>query len=188
MKKIKFIGSTSKEKALGIIALLLVLLFIGKTGMLGPVFQKWAHLREQIEAQQDLYNRYLTIYSQRDEVDRIYKKNLKTIETIEQKIFSGPDINIAAAKLQKIIQNLAQNNNIKIRRTQNNKPINISGGLYIISLGIFGESKTMRQLNGFLEELESYNNKFLFTPKLYAKSIKNRIILEIHVLGIAVII
>ena len=186
-KKIKFIGGTNAEKTLGILALILVVAVIGKTSIISPGLEKWFQARERFNAQKDLYNRYVSVYNKSEEVEAIYKKNIKTIEAIEKKIFTGNDINVTAAKLQKVVQQLADNNNIRVMRTNTEKPVKISGGLYVITLGVFGEARTMKDLNSFLEQLEYYQDKFLHAPRLYLKNIHKRISLEIQIFSVAMI-
>jgi hypothetical protein len=186
-KRLTFIGSTKKEKILGIFAIMLLFLVVGRNSLVLPAWERWKITRERIDQQEELYRRYLDIYNQKDDVERIYKSNQETIERIEEKIFRGNDIHVASAKLQKAVETLAESNNIYIRRTHNEKPVEISGGLYVITLGVFGEVRTMVDLNRFLEGLEFHKDKFLYAPRLYIKNIRNKVSLEIQVFGIAMI-
>ena len=172
---------------LGILALILLLLVIGKTKVVLPFLEKWANIREQIHQQENLYSRYLQIYNQREQLKASYESNLETIRQIEGKIFTGPDVPISAAKLQKTVQELAAKNHVTIQRTQTEKPVQISGGLHVISLGVFGEAQTMVDLNLFLEQLEYFKEKFLYAPRLYVKNVGNRITMEIEIFSLAMI-
>ena len=187
IQRIKLIGATRREKALGALALLILLLLIGKNSVVLPHWERWIHLQEHIQQQEGLYTRYLRIYDQREGIENAYKKNRVTIEKIEGKIFTGHDIHVTAAKLQKVIQELAKDNHIRIRRTQTEKPVQISGGLYVITLGVFGEARTMGDVNRFLEHLEHHQKKYLYAPRLYLKNIRKRLNLEIQVFSIAMI-
>jgi hypothetical protein len=186
-RRLRFVGSTKKEKILAIFAVVLLVLVLGKNRIVLPALEKWTITRERIEQQEELYRRYLDIFNQRDDVKRIYESNQETIERIEKKVFRGNDIHVASAKLQKVVETLAEGNNIYIRRTHNEKPVEISGGLYVITLGVFGEVGTMADLNRFLEGLEFHKDKFLYAPRLYVKNIRNKISLEIQVFSIAMI-
>lgn len=187
IKQIKLAGATRMEKTLGVLALILLLLVIAKTNVLLPFLEKRANIREQIHQQENLYSRYLQIYNQREELKDSYERNLQTIRQIEGKIFTGHDVHVSAAKLQKIVQELAAKNHVMIQRTQTEQPVQISGGLYVISLGVFGQVQTMVDLNLFLEQLEYFKDKFLYAPKLYAKNIGNRITMEIQIFSLAMI-
>lgn len=185
--KFKIVGSTNMEKKLVVIALILLLVVLVKIFLVSPRWERWVQVRERVQVQNRLYHRYLAIYNKRGEVESTYKNNIKTIEAIEKKIFTGNDIHVAAAKLQKVIQSLAEKNNIRIMRTNIEKPVKISGGLYVITLGIFGEARTMKDLNGFLNQMEYYKEKHLHTPRVYLKNARKRISLEIQVFSVAMI-
>ena len=187
MKNIKLIGATRLEKIMGGIACLLLVAFLVRSLYQSQYMQTWEQKKDSLQTQLELYQRYTALYSQRENVEKTYKANLKNIEAIEDKIFTGNDINITSAKLQKVIQTLSTENNIAIQRTQTEKPVQVSDGLYVINLALFGQSDSMRDLNNFLATIENFGNKFLYNPKLYLKKTANSINFEMQIFGIAML-
>ena len=184
--RLKTIGR-KREILLGAVAVFLLLLVLGRQNTGFSFLTDWKQVREQIELQQDLYSRYYHIYSQKEDVKRVYESNLETIEKVEKKVFTGHDIHVAAAKLQKVVQELASDNDIKVQRLNTQKPVQISGDLYAITLGLYGQAFTMADFNRFLETLEYHEDKYLYTPRLYVKEVRDHLTLEVEILSVAMI-
>ena len=187
MKKIKFIGATRNEKIFGLVAVFLALLLFARNSITMPGLSEWRNVRERIVVQRELYDRHLAVYSQREVVEDIYNKNIKTIEDIEKKIFSGKNINVAAAKMQKVVQRLATENNMSTKRTNTEKPVEISDGLFVITLGLFGSAHSMADLNSFLEQIEYAKDKLIYIPRIYLKNVRKEIVFEMQAFSIAMI-
>lgn len=187
MKKIKFVGSTSREKIFALIAIILLLLVLvrGKMELKIPGLDEYYTIRDRFETKSQLYQRYRALLNEKQHIEEVHHANIQVIETLEKKLFRGRNINVTAAKLQKMIQSLATANHISIARTNIEKPEKIADNLYMIRMAVYGEANRMTDINAFLARLEYNRDKYLFAPRLYLKLSRGKLLIEMKIFSLA---
>lgn len=176
---------TKEKYLLGIVAFLALLLVIRSNfnSVIAPIF---ANSGEMVAQKKELYRKYLAILNNKEQIEKAYQKNKDVIESMEKKIFTGKDVNVAITRLQKSIQDIAEQSNINIKRIQTLKPEKVSDRLHAINLRIFAQSHTVKNLNTFLNQLEFNNQKLIYIPKLYTKKIRSELHIELEVFSLSV--
>ncbi|OQZ03630.1 MAG: hypothetical protein B6D34_06830 [Candidatus Brocadia sp. UTAMX1] len=163
-----------RERVLLIVAVF-VLLFIGiDRAVITPFFTSINETKERLETQKQLLKKYYSFIANKKQ----YETRLNDLERYyteyQEKFLSEVTEELASAKLQEIINNLASKNGLVVSRSTALKKEIINKKPYLIVLSINFEISNLDsslKLQNFLYDIEYNNEKLLFLDNLKIKTL-----------------
>ncbi|MEB2307835.1 MAG: GspMb/PilO family protein [Candidatus Brocadiaceae bacterium] len=163
-----------RERVLLIVAVF-VLLFIGiDRAVITPFFTSIIETKERLETQKQLLKKYYSFIANKKQ----YETRLNDLERYyteyQEKFLSEVTEELASAKLQEIINNLANKNGLVVSRSTALKKEIINKKPYLIVLSINFEISNLDsslKLQNFLYDIEYNNEKLLFLDNLKIKTL-----------------
>lgn len=163
-----------RERVLVIVAIV-VLLFIGiDRVVISPFFESINETKERLETQKQLLKKYYSFAANKKQ----YETRLADLEQYyteyQGKFLSEETEELASAKLQEIINNLATRNGLVVSSSTALKKEIMNKKPYLIELSINFEISNLdnsQKLQKFLYDIEYNNEKFLFLDNLKIKTL-----------------
>lgn len=164
----------TRERVL-LICSLIVLFYIGLDRIaITPFFQSIHETKERLETQKKLLKKYYSFVANK----KHYENRLNDLENhyvkLQEKYLSEDTEELASAKLQEIINNLANKNGLVVSRSTALKKEIINKKPYLIALSINFEILDIdnsQKLQNFLYDIEHNNDKLLFIDNLRIKTL-----------------
>jgi type II secretory pathway component PulM len=164
----------TRERILLILALI-VLFYISLDRIaITPFFKSINETKERLETQKKLLKKYYSFVANKKQ----YENRLNELENyyakIQEKYLSEETEELASAKLQEIINNLANKNGLVVSRSTALKKEIINKKPYLIALSINFEILDIdnsQKLQNFLYDIEHNNDKLLFIDNLRIKTL-----------------
>ncbi len=163
-----------RERAL-IVAAIIVLFYIGiDRVVVAPFFKSINETKERLETQKQLLMKYYSFAANRQQ----YETRLTDLEQyytkFQEKFLSEETEELASAKLQEIINNLATKNGLVVSRSTALKKEVINKKPYLIALSInfeINDIDSSKKLRNFLYDIEYNGDKLLFIDNLRIKTL-----------------
>ena len=163
-----------RERMLLIMAIV-VLLYIGIDRVaIAPFFKSINETKERLETQKQLLEKYYSL----EENKKQYETRLTDLDQyytkFQEKFLSEETEELASAKLQEMINNLATKNGLIVSRSTALKKEIINKKPYLIELSINFELSDLdnsQKLQNFLYDIEYNNDKLLFLDNLKIKTL-----------------
>jgi len=164
----------AREKFL-LIAALVVVLYMGIDKIaIAPFFKSIRETNERLETQRKLLGKYRSFIANK----KYYENRLNELEQyyakLQEKILIEETEDLASAKLQEIINNLATQNGLVVARSTALKKEVLNKKPYLIALSInfeVNDLNSSQKLQRFLFDIEYNNDKLLFIDNLRIKTL-----------------
>lgn len=164
----------TRERVLLIVAILVLFCIGVDRYMVGPFLESINETKEQLDHQEKLLQKYHSFVANKkryearlDELDQYYT-NLR-----EKFLLEGTE-ELAYAKLQELINNLANKNKLVVSRSTALKKEVIDKNPYLIALTIsfdISDFDSSQKLQSFLYDVEYNNEKLLFIDSIRIKTL-----------------
>ncbi|MEK6559860.1 MAG: GspMb/PilO family protein [Planctomycetota bacterium] len=164
----------TRERVLLIVSII-VLFYIGIDRIVVTPFLKSINeTKERLETQKKLLKKYYSFIINKKQ----YETRLNDLEQyyleLQDKFLSEKTEDIASAKLQDIIDELADNNGLDVTRSTVLKKEVINKNPYLIAISInveINDIDSSQKLQNFLYSIESNNDKLLFIDDIKIKTL-----------------
>ncbi len=163
-----------RERVFLIVAFLILFYFSIDRMVVTPFFQSINETKERLETQERLLKKYYSFAGDR----KHYESRLNELEQyytkFQEKFLLEETEELASAKLQEIINNLATRNGLVVSRSTALKKEVINKNPYLIVLSINFEITDLdnsQKLQQFLYDIEYNNEKLLFVDNLRIRTI-----------------
>lgn len=163
-----------RERVL-LVVVLIVLFYIGIDRVaIAPFFKSINETKERLETQEKLLRKYYSFAANKKQ----YENRLDDLEQyytkLQGKFLTEETEELASAKLQEMINNLATKNGLVVSRSTALKKEVINKKPYLIVLSINFEISDLdnsQRLQNFLYDIEYNNDKLLFIDNLRIKTL-----------------
>ncbi|TVM00314.1 MAG: hypothetical protein CV087_14375 [Candidatus Brocadia sp. WS118] len=163
-----------RERVLLIVAII-VLLYIGiDKAMITPFFKSINETKERLETQKQLLKKYYSFIANKKQYETRLSDLERYYSEYQGKFLSEETEELASAKLQEIINNLATKNGLVVSRSTALKKEILNKKPYLIELSINFEISNLdnsQKLQNFLYDIEYSNEKLLFLDNLKIKTL-----------------
>ncbi len=164
----------AREKIL-LIAALAVILYMGIDRIaITPFFKSIRETNDRLETQRKLLGKYRSFIANK----KYYENRLNDLEQyyakLQEKILIEETEELASAKLQEIINNLATKNGLVVSRSTALKKEVLNKKPYLIALSInfeVSDLNSSQKLQSFLYDIEYNHDKLLFIDNLRIKTL-----------------
>ncbi|MFN3532782.1 MAG: type II secretion system protein GspM [Candidatus Brocadia sp.] len=163
-----------RERVFLIVALVILFYFSIDRVVITPFFKSINETKERLETQERLLKKYYSFAANK----KHYETRLNDLEQyytkFREKFLSEETEELASAKLQEIINNLAARNGLVVSRSTALKKEVINKNPYLIILSINFEITDLdnsQKLQKFLYDIEYNNDKLLFIDNLRIKTL-----------------
>ena len=172
---LKQFGKFKVRERVFLIVALIVLFYIGiDRVVIAPFFKSITETKERLETQEKLLRKYYSFVANKKQ----YETRLNDLEQyytkFQWKFLSEETEELASAKLQEIINNLATKNGLVVSRSTALKKEIINRKPYLIVLSINFEITDLdssQKLQKFLYDIEYNTDKLLFIDNLRIKTL-----------------
>jgi len=172
---LELFGKFKVRERVFLIVALIVLFYIGiDRVVIAPFFKSITETKERLETQERLLRKYYSFVANKKQ----YETRLNDLEQyytkFQGKFLSEETEELASAKLQEIINNLATKNGLVVSRSTALKKEIINKKPYLIVLSINFEISDLdnsQKLQKFLYDIEYNNDKLLFIDSLRIKTL-----------------
>ena len=163
-----------RERMLLIMAIV-VLLYIGIDRIaIAPFFKSINETKERLETQKQLLEKYYSFVANKKQYETRLSDLEEYYKKYQEKFLSEETEELASAKLQEMINNLATKNGLVVSRSTALKKEIINKKPYLIELSINFELSDLdnsQKLQNFLYDIEYNNDKLLFLDNLKIKTL-----------------
>lgn len=163
-----------RERVLLIVAII-VLMYIGVDRVvIAPFFKSINETKERLETQKQLLKKYYSFVANRKQYETRLRDLEQYYKEYQGKFLSEETEELASAKLQEMINNLATRNGLVVSRSTALKKEIINKKPYLIELSINFEISNLdssQKLQNFLYDIEYNNEKLLFLDNLKIKTL-----------------
>lgn len=163
-----------RERVFLIVALAILFYISIDRVVITPFFQSINETKERLETQERLLKKYYSFAARK----KYYETRLNDLEQyytkFQENFLSEETEDLASAKLQEIINNLATRNGLVVSRSTALKKEIINKNPYLIVLSINFEITDLdnsQKLQKFLYDIEYNNDKLLFIDNLRIKTL-----------------
>lgn len=164
----------TRERIL-LIAAIIVLFYISLDRVaITPFFRSINETKERLETQKKLLKKYYSFVANKKQYENRLNDLEKNYVKLQEKFLSEETEELASAKLQEIINNLANKNGLVVSRSTALKKEIINKKPYLIALSINFEINDLndsQKLQTFLYDIEYNNDKLLFIDNLRIKTL-----------------
>ncbi len=161
---------TARDKKFLIAGVIAVCLFVFLKFLVLPFYDKLGQQKKDIELQQQTLEKYKKFIQKQSEVQQELKKLSSQEKKIQTSLLKGETASLAAADIQKIIDNIAEKSQVRVKSVKVMDP-NEKEGLETIPIQITFESD-LEKWNSFINSIET-NRKLLTIPELKIR-VKNK--------------
>lgn len=163
-----------RERVLLIVAII-VLLYIGiDRVMIAPFFKSINETKERLETQNQLLKKYYSFVANKKQYETRLSDLEEYYKKYQEKFLSEETEELASAKLQEMINNLATRNGLVVSRSTALKKEIINKKPYLIELSINFEISNLdnsQKLQNFLYDIEYNKERLLFLDNLKIKTL-----------------
>lgn len=163
-----------RERVLLIVAII-VLLYIGiDRVVIAPFFKSINETKERLETQNQLLKKYYSFVANKKQYETRLSDLEEYYKKYQEKFLSEETEELASAKLQEMINNLATRNGLVVSRSTALKKEIINKKPYIIELSINFEISNLdnsQKLQNFLYDIEYNKERLLFLDNLKIKTL-----------------
>ncbi|BBO16730.1 conserved hypothetical protein [Candidatus Brocadia pituitae] len=163
-----------RERVLLIVAII-VLMYIGiDRVVIAPFFKSINETKERLETQKQLLKKYYSFVANKKQYETRLRDLEQYYKEYQGKFLSEETEELASAKLQEMINNLATRNGLVVSRSTALKKEIINKKPYLIELSINFEISNLdssQKLQNFLYDIEYNNEKLLFLDNLKIKTL-----------------
>lgn len=164
----------ARERVL-MIVVLIVLFYVGiDRVVIAPFFKSIHETKERLETQEKLLRKYYSFVANK----KNYENRLNDLEQyytkLQGKFLTEETEELASAKLQEIINNLATKNGLVVSRSTALKKEVLNKKPYLIELSInfeISDLDSSQRLQNFLYDIEYNTDKLLFLDNLRIKTL-----------------
>lgn len=158
-----------------LIMAIVVLLYIGIDRVaIAPFFKSINETKERLETQKQLLEKYYSFAANKKQYETRLTDLDQYYTKFQEKFLSEETEELASAKLQEMINNLATKNGLIVSRSTALKKEIINKKPYLIELSINFELSDLdnsQKLQNFLYDIEYNNDKLLFLDNLKIKTL-----------------
>jgi hypothetical protein len=159
---------------------LLVLFYFGMDKLLiSPFLKSIKETKERLETQEKLLNKYYSFAANKKQYEAILDELKKYYEKLQGKFLSEETEELASAKLQEIINNLATKSGLVVSRSTALKKEIINKNPHLIALSInfeINDLDSTQKLQTFLHDIEYNTDKLLFINSLRIKTLGLKVV------------
>src|SRR3972149_11514629 len=162
-----------RERILLVVALIVLFYMSLDRVVITPFFKSINETKERLETQKKLLMKYYSFAANKKQ----YETRLGELEQynakLQEKFLSEETEDLASAKLQEMINNLATKNGLVVSRSTASKKEIINKQPYLIALSIsieINDINSSQKLENFLYDIEYNIDKFLFIDNLKIKT------------------
>jgi len=163
-----------RERVLLIVAII-VLMYVGiDRVVIAPFFKSINETKERLETQKQLLKKYYSFVANKKQYETRLRDLEQYYKEYQGKFLSEETEELASAKLQEMINNLATRNGLVVSRSTALKKEIINKKPYLIELSINFEISNLdssQKLQNFLYDIEYNNEKLLFLDNLKIKTL-----------------
>lgn len=163
-----------RERVLLIVAII-VLMYIGiDRVVIAPFFKSINETKERLETQKQILKKYYSFVANKKQYETRLRDLEQYYKEYQGKFLSEETEELASAKLQEMINNLATRNGLVVSRSTALKKEIINKKPYLIELSINFEISNLdssQKLQNFLYDIEYNNEKLLFLDNLKIKTL-----------------
>lgn len=174
MQKLNLSNLKRREKVLLVLAITISIFLIVNKLIIGPGFQSLNDVTKKYESKRLLLSKYYDFVSN----ENWYTEKLNSLRdeynVLKGKILDFETEELASAKLQEIVKNIARSNGLSISKSIAAKKNVIRKDPYLIFISAnfeINHIKEMGKLKSFLYDLEYNNEKLFFVKNLKIKGI-----------------
>ncbi len=157
------------------IVAIIVLMYIGVDRVvIAPFFKSINETKERLETQKQLLKKYYSFVANKKQYETRLRDLEQYYKEYQGKFLSEETEELASAKLQEMINNLATRNGLVVSRSTALKKEIINKKPYLIELSINFEISNLdssQKLQNFLYDIEYNNEKLLFLDNLKIKTL-----------------
>lgn len=169
----KFKKMKAREKALLVIALIVMLYLSIDKVIVTPFLKSINETKERLETQKKLLKKYYSYIANKKQYETKINELEQYYTNLQEKFISEETEDLASAKLQEMINNIATKNGLVVSRSTASKKEIINKYPYLIALSIsieINEIDSSQKLQNFLYDIEYNSDKFLFIDNLKIKT------------------
>ncbi len=159
---------TAREKKIGLITGILIVVFIIYSLIISPLYDKQKKADQEIQSKILFINKYYAILNQKEYYQNKGVTNKQLEGELAQRFLSPSQPSLAAASLQKIVENHAKGNAVNVIQVKIEKP-KYEEGLLSIPIRIVLRSD-LRNLTQFLFQVEN-SSKFLVIEEMVIRRV-----------------
>lgn len=157
-----------------LVVAIIVIFYMGlDRGVITPFFKSINETKDRLETQKKLLMKYYSFAANKKQ----YESRLGELEQyyakLQEKILSEETEELASAKLQEMINNLATKNGLVVSRSTALKKEVINKNPYLIAMSInfeISDLDSSQKLQNFLYDIEYNSDKLLFVNSLRIKT------------------
>ena len=174
-----FMRFNVRERMLLILSLLVLFYFGMDKLLISPFFKSIKETKERLETQEKLLNKYYSFAANKKQYEAILDELKKYYEKLQGKFLSEETEELASAKLQEIINNLATKSGLVVSRSTALKKEIINKNPHLIALSInfeINDLDSTQKLQTFLHDIEYNTDKLLFINSLRIKTLGLKVV------------
>ncbi len=164
----------TRERALLIVAFLVLFCMGVDRYMVSPFLESINETKEQLDHQEKLLVKYYSFVAKKKQYEARLDELEKYYTNLREKFLLEETEELAYAKLQELINNLANKNKLVVSRSTALKKEVIDKKPYLIALTIsfdISDFDSSQKLQSFLYDIEYNNDKLLFIDSLRIKTL-----------------
>ena len=169
----KFKKMKAREKALLVIALIVMFYLSIDKVIVTPFLKSINETKERLETQKKLLKKYYSYINNKKQYEAKINELKQYYTKMQEKFISEETEDLASAKLQEMINNIATKNGLVVSRSTASKKEIINKQPYLIALSIsieINDINSSQKLQNFLYDIEYNSDKFLFIDNLKIKT------------------
>jgi len=174
-----FMRFNVRERMLLILSLLVLFYFGMDKLLISPFLKSIKETKERLETQEKLLNKYYSFAANKKQYEAILDELKKYYEKLQGKFLSEETEELASAKLQEIINNLATKSGLVVSRSTALKKEIINKNPHLIALSInfeINDLDSTQKLQTFLHDIEYNTDKLLFINSLRIKTLGLKVV------------
>ncbi len=164
----------TRERALLIVAILVLFCMGVDRYMVSPFLESINETKEQLDHQEKLLMKYYSFVANKKQYEARLEELEKYYTNFREKFLLEETEELAYAKLQELINNLANKNKLVVSRSTALKKEVIDKKPYLIALTIsfdISDFDSSQKLQSFLYDIEYNNDKLLFIDSIRIKTL-----------------
>ncbi|MFO0794399.1 MAG: GspMb/PilO family protein [Candidatus Brocadiaceae bacterium] len=164
----------TRERALLIVAILVLFCMGVDRYMVSPFLESINETKEQLDHQEKLLMKYYSFVANKKQYETRLDELEKYYTNLREKFLLEETEELAYAKLQELINNLANKNKLVVSRSTALKKEVIDKKPYLIALTIsfdISDFDSSQKLQSFLYDIEYNNDKLLFIDSIRIKTL-----------------
>jgi len=163
-----------RERVMLFVALTVLFYFALDRGVISPFIKSIQETNERLETQKKLLQKYYSVVNNKKQYETVLSNYEQYYAELQEKFLSEKTEELASAKLQEIINNLATKNGLVVSSSTALKKEVINKKPYLIALSInfeISDIDNTQKLQNFLYDIEYNKEKLLFLDNLRIKTL-----------------